>query len=147
MNKAVWLRRILITGGVLETGAGLLILADPFALSFFLLRSPLEGAGLAFARIGGGSLLSLGIACWSARETPLEPAGLGVSWGFLAYNLVACVTLALARPALGSGGFPALSASVVHGLLAAALLGALLGRSRPSAESAIYVALGSRRGK
>jgi hypothetical protein len=67
-------------------------------------------------------------ASWCARETPLAPAGLGVSWAFLAYDVVACVTLAWGRPALAGGGLPALGTSALHGVLAAALLGALLGR-------------------
>jgi hypothetical protein len=128
MNNAVWLARILSIGGVLETGVGLGLLAAPSALASLLLRSPLAGPGVVFARVAGGGLLSLGIACWCARETPLAPAGLGVSWAFLMYNLVACVTLARARPALASGGLPALGASALHGVLGAALLGALLAR-------------------
>jgi hypothetical protein len=133
MNQTVRLARILSAGGVLETGVGLMLLVDPSALASLLLQSPLEGAGLVVARIGGGGVLSLGIACWCAHETPLTPAGLGVSRAFLAYNLVACVTLALARPALASGGLPALGASTLHGVLAAALLGALFERRRSSA--------------
>jgi hypothetical protein len=134
MSKDVWLARILGTGGILETGTGLAFLVDPSALASFLLRSPLEGVGVVIARIGGGGLLALGIACWSARKTPATPAGLGVSRAFLAYNLVACVALAVARPALASGGLPALGAAVLHGGLAVALLGALFGPRRPSAE-------------
>jgi len=90
-------------------------------------------ASVWLARIGGGGLLALGIACWCARETPLTPAGLGVARGFLAYNLVACVTLALARPAVASGGLPALAAAFLHGVLASALLRALFGPRRSSA--------------
>lgn len=134
-RPTVWLARILGIGGVLEAGTGLALLVDPSALASLLLRSPLEGAGVVIARIGGGGLLSLGIACWSAREAPITPAGQGVSRAFLAYNLVACVTLALARPALASGGLPALGASALHGVLAAALLAALFGLRR-SAGSA-----------
>jgi hypothetical protein len=133
MNQTVWLARILSTGGVLESGVGLMLLVDPSLLASLLLRSPLERAGLVVARIGGGGVLALGIACWCARKTPHTPAGLGVSRAFLAYNLVACVTLALARPALASGGLPALGASVLHGVLAAALLVVLFGRRRSSA--------------
>jgi hypothetical protein len=81
------------------------------------------------ARIGGGGVLSLGIACWSARGTPSSPAGLGVARAFLAYNLVACAILALARTPL-PGGLAALGASVLHGLLAAALCTALFGSGR-----------------
>jgi len=136
MNRSLLLARILGLGGALEAGAGLLLLACPSELAWLLLRSPLEGAGPVVARLGGGGLLALGIACWCARGTSLTPAGLGVAWGFLAYNLVACVTLAVARPALSNGGLLALGASVLHGLLAAALVAALAGRSHSSERSA-----------
>ena len=128
MNKPEWIARILRIGGVLESAVGLGLLVAPSPLADFLLGSPLEGPGIAVARLAGGGLLALGIACWGARGTPLAPASVGVAWGFLAYNLVACVTLAVAAPALASGGLPALGASVLHGVLAAALLGALSGR-------------------
>ena len=126
MNRTVWLARLLSLGGVLETGVGVGLLVAPSALASFLLQSPVMGPGLVLARLAGGGLVALGIACWGARKAPSAPGSLGVSWGFLAYNIVACVTLA--RAALTSGGLPALGASVLHGVLAASLLGALLGR-------------------
>lgn len=129
-NKTLWLTPMLSIGGVLEAGMGLGLLIDPSALSSLLLRSPLAGPGLVFARIAGGGLLSLGIACWGARHTPSAPASLGVSWAFLAYNLIACVTIAWERPALASGGLLVLGASALHGVLGAALLAVLLGRDR-----------------
>jgi len=133
MNRTVWLTRILSIGGVLETAAGLGLLIAPSALASLLLRSPLAGPGVVLARIAGGGVLSLGIACWCARGTPSAPAGLGVSWAFLVYNLVACVTLALAGRELASAGLPALVASALHGVLGVALLGVLSGRGRSSA--------------
>lgn len=132
MSTSRWLARILVIGGVLESAVGVALLVDPSALTSLLLRSPLAGAGVVVARLGGGGLLSLGIACWCARRTPSAPAGLGVALAFLAYNLVACVTLAWACPPLASGGLPALGASVLHGVLGAGLLGALLGWIRSS---------------
>lgn len=84
---------------------------------------------MVIARLAGGGLLALGIAWGYARGTPSAPAGLGVSRAFLAYNLVACAVLALARPPL-PGGLVALGASVLHGLLAAALITALSGTGR-----------------
>jgi hypothetical protein len=93
----------------------------------------MEGAGLAIGRIGGGGLLALGIACWLARKTPMSPAGVGVAWAYLAYNAVTCVTLAWASVALGGGSLPALGGSVLHGVLGAAMLVALLGRGQASA--------------
>lgn len=130
MNKPVWLGRLLSLGGVLETVAGLVLLFDPAAVASVAFQSPLDGAGVVIGRIGGGGLLSLGIACWLARKTPLAPASVGVSWGFLAYNVATCVTLAWAGTALASSGLVAFAAAALHGAIAAALLVALLGRSR-----------------
>jgi len=100
-----------------------------------LFGSSMEGVGVAIGRIGGGGLLSLGIACWVARKTPMSPASIGVAWAYLAYNVVACVTLAWASIALGGGSLPALGGSVLHGVLGAAMLAALLGRDQASARS------------
>jgi hypothetical protein len=133
MNKPAWLARLLGIGGVLEIVTGLGLLLDPAGGAMALFGSSLEGAGVAIGRIGGGGLLSLGIACWVARKTPMSPASIGVAWAYLAYNVVACVTLAWAHVALGGGSLPALGASVLHGVLGAAMLGALLGRSQASA--------------
>jgi hypothetical protein len=113
MTNSALLGRFLTAGAVLETPVGLGLLAAP--------------SGLTVARLGGGGLLALGIACWYARGTPLAAAGLGVARGFLAYNLVACAVLFTAFPAL-PGGAVALGAAMLHGLLAAGLLVALIGR-------------------
>ena len=114
----------------METVAGLGLLVDPSGGAMVLLQSPLEAPGIVLGRIAGGGLLSLGIACWCARKTPSEPASRGVAWGFLAYNVVVCVTLVWAGIPLGSSALPALSAAALHGALGAALLGALLGGGR-----------------
>lgn len=130
MNKPVWLARLLGIGGVLETVSGLGLLLDPAGGASALFGSSMEGAGLAIGRIGGGGLLALGIACWLARRTPTSPASVGVAWAYLAYNAVTCVTLAWAGVALGGSSLPALGGSVLHGVLGAAMLVALLGRGQ-----------------
>ena len=135
MNKPVWLARLLGIGGVLETLSGLGLLLDPAGGAMALFGSSMEGVGVAIGRIGGGGLLSLGIACWVARKTPMSPASIGVAWAYLAYNVVACGTLAWASIALGGGSLPALGGSVLHGVLGAAMLAALLGRDQASARS------------
>ena len=132
MNKPVWIARLLGIGGVLETVAGLGLLVDPAGGASALFGSSMEGPGVAIGRIGGGGLLALGIACWLARKTPTAPASVGVAWAYLAYNVVTCVTLAWAGVALGGGSLPALGASVLHGVLGAAVLGALFARDRAS---------------
>ena len=123
MNEARWFSLLLATGAVLEIPVGLGLLVIPSALASLLLGAPLEGPGLVIARLAGGGLLGLGVACWFARSTPTVRASLGVAGALLVYNIVACVTLALVQP--GSAGRAlSLGAAVLHGLLAAGLLAA-----------------------
>lgn len=129
MNESKWLSRLLGIGAVLETPVGLGLLAIPSEISSLLLGSPLSGTGLVVARLGGGALLGLSIACWFARSAPIARAGLGVAGALLIYNIVACVTLALVPPGPGSRAL-LLGAVVLHGLLAAALVAALAVRDR-----------------
>lgn len=135
MNKPVWLARLLGLGGVLETLTGLGLLLDPAGGASVLFGTPVEGSGVAIGRIGGAGLLSLGIACWLARKTPMAPASVGVAWAYLTYNVVACVTLAWVGVTLGDRSLPAQGAAVLHGVLGAAMLVALLGRGQSSAGS------------
>lgn len=125
----ILLGRLLTAGAVLETPVGLGLLLTPSSLAEILLGAPLSEPGLAVARIGGGGLLALGIACWFARGTPSTAAGLGVARAFLAYNLVACGVLFAAYPPL-PGGAAALGAAILHGILAGMLLIALFGSGR-----------------
>jgi len=135
MNKPIWIARLLGLGGVLETVAGLGLLVDPAGGAMALFGSSIEGSGIAIGRIGGGGLLALGIACWLARKTPEAPASVGVAWGYLAYNVLTCTTLAWASVTLGGDSLPAVGASVLHGVVGALLLGALLGRGLASTAS------------
>jgi hypothetical protein len=135
MTKPALLARLLSLGGVLEIVAGLGLLVDPAGGASALFGSTMEGPGITIGRIGGGGLLALGIACWSARKTPTAPASVGVAWAYLAYNVITCVTLAWASVALEGVSLPALGAAVLHGVLGAAVLGALIGRSQDPAGS------------
>jgi len=129
MNASTWLSRLLALGAVLEIPVALGLLIVPSALSTLLLGASLSGAGLIVARLGGGGLLALGIACWCARSTPTVRASLGVAAALLTYNAIACVTLVLVPPGPGSRAL-LLSVAVLHGLLAAGLLGALMVSAR-----------------
>jgi hypothetical protein len=135
MNKPIWIARLLGLGGVLETVAGLGLLVDPAGGALALFGSSMEEPGIAIGRIGGGGLLALGIACWLARKTPEAPASVGVAWAYLAYNAVTCITLAWASVTLGGNSLPAVGASVLHGVVGAVLLGALLGRGPATTAS------------
>lgn len=129
MNAALWLSRLLGIGAILEIPVGLGLLAMPSPLSVLLLGAPLSGAGLVIARLAGGGLLALGIACWFARSSPTARASLGVAGAFLVYNGIACVTLLLAQPSPQIHVL-SLGAAVLHGVLAAGLFGALVAHAR-----------------
>jgi hypothetical protein len=79
MNETTWLSRLLVAGAVLEIAVGVGLLVAPSALASLLLGELLAGAGLVVARLAGGGLLALGVACWFARPTPIARAGLGVA--------------------------------------------------------------------
>ena len=105
MSASAWLGFILTAGAVLEISVGLGLLLVPTVIAELLLRAPLDGTGLVIARLAGGGLLAVGLACWAVRRTPTTPAGLGVCRAFLAYNVVACAVLVRAYPPLpGSRG-------------------------------------------
>ena len=125
MNRTKSLSLLLGIGAALEVPVGLGLLIAPSALATLLLGAPLSGAGLVVARLAGGGLLALGIACWFARSTPVVPASLGVAVGLLTYNIVACITLAQALPPDPGSYALTLGATILHGLLAAGLLAAL----------------------
>jgi hypothetical protein len=130
MNAHIWLKRLLTVGAGLEGLAGLGLLAAPSALVALLLGSPLEANGIVVARLAGGGLLALGVACWSARITPSAPAAVGVAWAFLLYNAVACVVLAGTDSAVSGRGLLVVGTAAVHGLLAIGLLTALARQRR-----------------
>jgi hypothetical protein len=125
MNKAPWLSRLLATCGVLEALVGVGLLIVPAMIVSLLTGAQLNDAGLFVARLAGGALLALGMACWFARATPSAAANRGVGGALLIYNVIACVLLALARVAPETPALQ-LAAAALHGLLAAGLLVALM---------------------
>lgn len=127
MKTTSYLSLLLGIGAAMEVPVGLGLLIAPSALATLLLGAPLSGAGLVVARLAGGGLLALGVACWFARSTPTVRASLGVAGALLIYNIVACVTLALALPVPGSQ-ILTLGATILHGLMAAGLLAAFARR-------------------
>jgi hypothetical protein len=134
MKAAAWLSGLLSIGAVLETLAGLGLLITPSLLVSLLLGAPLPATGLVLARLGGGGLLALGIACGCARATPIARVSLGVVAALLTYNIVACVTLALAQP-VSTHRTLLLGAAALHGLLAVGLLAALVAWNRQKPAS------------
>ena len=85
------------TTAVIEAGIGLALLCLPSAVVELLLGAPLETpVALAMARVGGVALLTLGVACWLARDDRYSPAARGLVAALVLYNLGVAVILGAA---------------------------------------------------
>jgi hypothetical protein len=96
-------RKLLIVTALAETPIGLLLLLSPTLVTGLLLGASLDApAALVVARVAGAALLSLGSACWLARDDGPSRAGRGLVAAMLLYNSAAAAVLTNA----GAGGRP-----------------------------------------
>lgn len=90
------MKRLLTVTAVLEGAAGVALITFPSATASLVIGAPLAGsAALSVARVGGISLLALGVACRRARDAQSRAAGRLVA-AILVYNLGAAVILGAA---------------------------------------------------
>ena len=91
------IKRLFIVTAAIEAGAGLALAISPVAPVSILLGASLDSpAGLVTARLAGGALLSLALACWLARDDGRSRAAAGLIAAMLLYNLAAVAVLAYA---------------------------------------------------
>lgn len=98
------LRLLLTLSGGLEILAGLPALITPALVVSLLLGSPLDSIGVVMARLFGAGVFALGLACLKARNDVGSPAGLAVSIGITAYNVLAAVVLLWTAAGSAFGG-------------------------------------------
>ena len=80
---------------MIELGAALALLCLPSYVVAGLLGTPLQApAALAVARVAGGALLALAVACWRARDDTQSRAGRGLVAAMAIYNLGVALILA-----------------------------------------------------
>ena len=88
-------KKLLIVTALVETATGLMLLVTPQPVIAFLLGASLDApAAFIVARIAGAALLSLGCACWLARNDSPNRAVSGLVTAMLLYNGVAVAVLA-----------------------------------------------------
>lgn len=122
----------------IEAGAGLSLLLSPAEPVSLLLGLPLDTpAGLAVGRVGGAALLSIGAACWFARNDEQNPAAIGLIAALLLYNTVVVVVLAHAAMGLGAFGVGLWPGVLLHLALAVWCVACLTRRGGREKSNAI----------
>jgi pyridoxal biosynthesis lyase PdxS len=113
------MKSLLIVTAAAETATGLALLGVPSLVVSLLFGGSLDTpAVLAVARITGAALISIGLACWLARNDPQSRAAAGVIAALSFYNAAAVVVLVHAGLGLGLSGIGLWPTVVLHAALA-----------------------------
>jgi hypothetical protein len=108
-------RKLLIVTASVETPIGLVLLSSPPLVARLLLGASLElPPAVIVGRIAGAALLSLGAACWLARNDGPSRARRGLVAAMLLYNCAAVGVLANAAASLSFVGVLIWPAVAVH---------------------------------
>jgi hypothetical protein len=100
---------------VIELGAGLALLCFPSVAALLLVGAPLEApSALTVARVAGAALLTLGVACWLARNDTQSRAARGLVAAMVLYNLGVAIILGTVGIQLQPVGVALWPAVVLH---------------------------------
>ncbi len=113
------MKTLLKVTALLEGGIGVALTLAPSAVFLVLLGSPLESpGGPVIGRVLGASLISLGAACWFARDDAHGRTDAGLVAAMLLYNIAAASLLGYARIGLRLPGVGLWPAVILHSALA-----------------------------
>ena len=124
------MKALLIVTAAAETATGLALAGvTPLAITLLLGGSLDRPATLVVARMTGAALISLGVACWLARNDAGSRAALGLVGALLFYNAAAVAVLAHAGAGLRLHGIGLWPTVVLHAAMATWCIACL--RNRP----------------
>jgi len=113
------LRTLLIVTAVVEAAAGIALAASPSLVASLLVGSHLDTlTGMLVGRLAGIALLTLGLACWLARNNQQNRVGAGPVAAMLFYNIAVGALLAYARLGLGLSAIGLWPVVALHAILA-----------------------------
>jgi hypothetical protein len=119
-------KTLLIVTAIVETPIGVMLLLSPALVVPFLLGTSLDApAARVVARMAGAALLSLGGACWLARDDGPSRARRGLVAAMLLYNTVAVAILASAGAGARLVGVLMWPAVALHAVLAVSCVASL----------------------
>jgi hypothetical protein len=120
VRRETWrfVKNLLTASAVIELGAGVALLCCPAATVALLVGTSDSSSAEIVARIGGGALLALGVACFLARDDGRGQAGRGLVAAMAVYDLVAASVLAYAGAGLGMRGVGLWPAAALHAAMA-----------------------------
>jgi hypothetical protein len=112
-------KQLLVVTAATEAATGMALAISPGVPVSLLLGTSLDTpGGLVLARVAGAALLSLGVACWLARNDTPSDAARGLISALLLYNTATVTVLVYAGMALGLSGLGLWPAVFIHAALA-----------------------------
>ncbi len=109
------MKTLLTVKAVVEVGAGLALALFPSLVVSLLLGLPVNTpVGTVISRMAGVALLTMGIACWLARNDSKSRATTRLIVALLFYDAGVVVILLFARLAVGLSGIVLWPAVVLH---------------------------------
>jgi len=113
------MRNLLVVTALFEAITGIALMVSPSMPVSLLVGATLDTtAGLIVARIAGAALLSLGLACWQAREDVRSRAARGLVAAMCFYNMAALGVLLYASLGLKLSAVGLWPAVALHAALA-----------------------------
>jgi len=108
-------KHLFIVTAVIEAATGVaLLLSPPLPVSLLLGASLDTPGGLVSGRVAGAALLSLGVACWLARNDEESRAATGLIAAMLLYNTAVAEVLVYAGIGLRLTGIGLWPAVLLH---------------------------------